>query len=105
MAENWDHGRQIPYVVMRIAARGLYALPDVTVMVVQGVRIHSYVEEFLHFINRRSYALGLLDAELCGIYEAPWDREEPHPLVALQEMTHELDDMARVLVECLMDEA
>jgi hypothetical protein len=91
--------------VLRIAARGLYAHPDVLDMVVQGVRIHSYVEEILHFVNRRGYALGLLDAEICGRYEAPLDREEPHPLIALQAMTEELDDMARVIVERLMDEA
>jgi len=105
IADNWDHGWQIPYIVLRIAARGLYAHPDVLDMVVQGVRIHSYVEEILHFVNRRGYALGLLDAEICGRYEAPWDREEPHPLIALQAMTEELDDMARVIVERLMDEA
>jgi hypothetical protein len=105
IADNWDHGWQIPYIVLRIAARGLYAHPDVLDMVVQGVRIHSYVEEILHFVNRRGYALGLLEAEVCGRYEAPWDRDEPHPLIALQAMTEELDDMARVIVERLMDEA
>jgi hypothetical protein len=69
---------------MRIAARGLYAHPDVLDLVVQGVRIYSYVEEVLHFVNRRGNALGLLDAELCGRCEAPWDREEPH-MIELQQ--------------------
>jgi hypothetical protein len=105
IADNWDHGWQIPYIVLRIAARGLYAHPDVLDMVVQGVRIHSYVEEILHFVNQRGYALGLLEAEVCGRYEAPWDRDEPHPLITLQAMTEEVDDMARVIVERLMDEA
>jgi hypothetical protein len=49
--------------VMRIAARGLYAHPDVPDMVVQGVRIASHVEEVLQFVTRRGYALGLLEAE------------------------------------------
>jgi hypothetical protein len=48
--------------------------------------------------------LGLLEREVCGPYEAPWDREEPHPLVVLHAMTEELDAMARVVVEQLMDE-
>ncbi len=90
---------------MRIAARGLHAHPDVLDLVVQGVRIHSYVEEILHFVNRRGYALGLLDAEICGRYKAPWEGDEPHPLIELHQMTDELDEMARVVVECLMDEA
>ncbi len=85
IADNWDCGWQIPYVVMRIAARGLYAHPDVPDMVVQGVRIASHVEEVLQFVTRRGYALGLLEAEVCGRYEAPWIREEPHPLLALQD--------------------
>ncbi len=104
MVDNWDHGWQVPYVVMRIAARGLYAHPDVLAMTVQNVRIHSYVIEILHFVKQRGYALGLLEAEICGRYEAPWDRDEPHPLLALQAMTEELDSMARVVVERLMDE-
>ncbi len=51
------------------------------------------------------YALGLLEAGVCGRYEAPWDRDEPHPLIALQAMTEEVDNMARAVVERLMDEA
>jgi hypothetical protein len=104
IADNWDCGWQIPYVVMRIAARGLCAHPDVPDMVVQGVRIVSHVEEILQFMTRRGYALGLLEAEVCGRYEAPWIGEEPHPLLALQAMTEELDAMARSVVENLMDE-
>jgi len=104
MIETWDLGWQVPYVVLRIAARGLYAHPDVLDLVVQGVRVQSYVTEVLHYVNQRGYALGLLEAEVCGRYEPPWDREEPHPLVALQAMTEEVDAMARVLVERLMDE-
>jgi hypothetical protein len=46
----------------------------------------------------------LLEREICGCYEAPWDREEPHPLRELEAMTDELDAMARVVVEQLMDE-
>jgi hypothetical protein len=101
---NWDAGWQVAYVVMRIAARGLYAHPDVQEMVVQGERIISHVDEILQFVNRRGYALGLLEREICGCYEAPWDREEPHPLRELEAMTDELDAMARVVVEQLMDE-
>ncbi len=89
---------------MRIAARGLYSHPDVQDLVVQGERVISHVDEILQFVNRRGYALGLLEREICGPYEAPWDREEPHPLVELHAMTDELDAMARVVVEQLMDE-
>jgi hypothetical protein len=89
---------------MRIAARGLYSHPDIPNLVVQGVRISSHVEEILQFVSRRGYAHGLFEAEACGRYEAPWIGEEPHPLLALQAMTEELDDMARVVVERLMDE-
>jgi hypothetical protein len=96
---------QVPYIVLRIAARGLYAHPDVLDLIVQGVRIQSYVTEVLHFVNQRGYALGLLEAGVCGRYEAPWDRDEPHPLIALQAMTEEIDNMARAVVERLMDEA
>jgi hypothetical protein len=79
IVENWTHGWQIPYIVMRIATRGLYAHPDVLDLVVQGVRVHSYVEEILHFVNRRGCALSLLDAKICGRYENPWEGDEPHP--------------------------
>jgi hypothetical protein len=103
IADNWDCGWQIPYVVMRIAACGLYAHPDVADLVVQGVRIVSHVEEILQFVSKRG-SLGLFEAEACGRYEAPWIGEEPHPLLALQAMTDEIDDMARVVVERLMDE-
>ncbi len=105
IADNWDCGWQIPYVVLRIAARGLYEHPDIPHMMVQGVCIASYVDEILQFVTRRGYALGLLEAEVCGCYEAPWIGEEPHPLLALQAMTEELDAMARSTVENLMDEA
>jgi hypothetical protein len=71
IVENWDQGWQVPYLVLRIAARGLYAHHDVREMAVQGVRIASHVDEVLDFINRRGYALGLLEAEMCGCYEAP----------------------------------
>jgi hypothetical protein len=101
---NWDAGWQVAYVVMRIAARGLYSHPDVQEMVVQGERIISHVDEILQFVNRQGYALGLLEREVCGCYEVPWDREEPHPLRELEAMTEELDAMARVVVEQLMDE-
>ncbi len=47
----------------------------------------SYVDEVLEFVNRRGYALGLLEAEMCGPYEAPWEVDEPHPFIALHEMT------------------
>jgi hypothetical protein len=104
IVEHWDCGWQIPYVVLRIAARGLYSHPDVTDLVVQGVRVASYVEEILQFVSRRGHALGLLQAEVCGRYEPPWVREEPHPLLELQAMTEELDAMARAVVEGLMDE-
>ena len=105
IVETWDSGWQLPYVVLRIAARGLYAHPDVQDLVVHGIRVSSYVEEILQFVTRRGYALGLLEAEICGRYEAPWVGEEPHPLLALQAMTEELDGMARSIVEGLMDEA
>ncbi len=49
---------------MRIAARGLYAHPDMQEMVVQGERIASHVDEILQFVNRRGYALGLLERDL-----------------------------------------
>jgi hypothetical protein len=105
MVDTWDLGWQVPYIVLRIAARGLYAHPGVLDLVVQGVRIQSYVTEVLHFVNQRGYPLGLLEAGICGRYEAPWDRDEPHPLLALQAMTEEIDNMARAVVERLMDEA
>jgi hypothetical protein len=104
IVSNWDAGWQVAYVVMRIAARGLYSHPDIQEMVVQGERIISHVDEILQFVNRRGYALGLLEREVCGCYEAPWDREELHPLRELEAMTDELDAMARVVVEQLMDE-
>jgi hypothetical protein len=104
IVSGWDAGWQVAYVVMRIAARGLYSHPDVQDMIVQGERIISHVDEILQFVNRRGYALGLLEREVCGPYEAPWDREEPHPLVELHAMTEELDAMARVVVEQLIDE-
>jgi hypothetical protein len=85
--ENWDCGWQVPYVVLRIAARGLYFHPDVRDLAVQGVRVANYVDEVLEFVIRRGYALGLLEAEMCGRYEAPWEGDEPHPLIALHEMT------------------
>jgi hypothetical protein len=103
IVSGWDAGWQVAYVVMRIAARGLYSHPDVQNMIVQGERIISHVDEILQFVNRWGYALGLLEREVCGPYEAPWDREEPHPLVELHAMTEELDAMARVVVEQLMD--
>jgi hypothetical protein len=89
---------------MRIAARGLYSHPDVLDLVVQGVRVASYVEEILQFVNRRGCALGLLEAEVCRRYEAPWEGDEPHPLIKLHNMSDELDAMARAVVEGLMDE-
>jgi hypothetical protein len=61
------------------------------------------VEEILQFVNRRGYALALLEAELCGRYNAPWEGDKPHPLIELHAMTEELDSMARVMD--LMDEA
>ncbi len=60
IADNWDCGWQIPYVVMRIAARGLYAHPDIPDLVVQGVRIASHVEEILQFVSRRAMPSGCL---------------------------------------------
>ncbi len=77
----------MPYVVLRIAARGLYSYPDVRDLAMQGVRVASYVDEVLEFVNRRGYTLGILEAEMCGQYEAPWEGDEPHPLIALHEMT------------------
>jgi hypothetical protein len=44
---------------MKIAARGNYSHLDVQDLV---VRVSSYGEEILQFVNRRGYALGLLEA-------------------------------------------
>jgi hypothetical protein len=104
IVENWDCGWQIPYMVLCIAARGLYSHPDVQDLVVQGIRVASYVEEILQIVNRRGYALGLLEAEVCGRYEPPWVGEELNPLLEWQAMTEELDVMARAIDEGLMDE-
>jgi hypothetical protein len=64
IVENWDCGWQVPYEVMRIAARGLYSHPDVQDLMGKGVPVASYAEEILQFVNRRGYALGLLEAEV-----------------------------------------
>ncbi len=48
--------------------------------------------------------MGLLEAEVCRQYEAPWEGDEPHPLIKLHGMSEELDAMARTMVENLMDE-
>ncbi len=55
-------------------------------------------------MKRRGYALGLLEAEMCSRYEAPWEGDKPHPLIALHEMTEELDNMARALLMAVLDE-
>jgi hypothetical protein len=49
--ENWDCGWQVPYVVLQIAADGLYSHPDVRDLAVEGVRVASYVDEVLEFVN------------------------------------------------------
>jgi hypothetical protein len=102
--ENWDCCWQVPYVVLRIAACGLYSHPDVRDLAVQGVRVASYVAEVLESVNRRGYTLGLLEAELCGRYEAPREGDEPHPLIAQHEMTEELDNMARAVLMAVLNE-
>ncbi len=62
------------------------------------------MDEVLDFVNRRGYALGLLEAEMCGRYEAPWEGDEPHPLIALHELTEELDNMAMAVLMEVLDE-
>jgi hypothetical protein len=104
LIQTWDQEWQYAYVVMRIAARGLYTHPDVPDLTVRGVPVASAVEEVLQLVARRGYADGVRDAAMCGRYEAPWVGEERNPLLALQEMTEEVDDMARTILREVMDE-
>jgi hypothetical protein len=104
LIQGWEAPWQFAYVVMRIAALGLYVHPDIETLEVLGVRVAEAVEEVQLLVSQRGYALGLLERALCGYYEAPWVGEEPHPLIALQTLTGEIDDMARAVLEDLMDE-
>jgi hypothetical protein len=102
--QGWEQCWQVAYVVIRVAALGLYTHTDVETLHVKGVPVADYVAEVQHLVSSRGYAQGLLEAALCGRYEAPWDRVEPNPLIALQQMTSEVDDMARAILMDTLDE-
>jgi hypothetical protein len=40
---------------------------------------------------------------MCGRYEASWEGDEPHPLIALHDVTEELDNMARAVLRFWMN--
>ncbi len=102
--KNWDCGWQVPYVVLRISAHGLYSHPDMRDLAVEGVRVASYVDEVLEFVNGVCTPWASSKAEMCGRNEALWEGDEPHPLIALHEMTEELDNMARAVFMEVLDE-
>jgi hypothetical protein len=104
IVEKWGAHWQVPYAVMRLAARGLYVHPDVEHLTVMGVPVADFLAEVQHLVSQRGYALGLLDAALCGRYEAPWDRVDPHPLSALQALSDEVDAMAKAILGEILDE-
>jgi hypothetical protein len=104
LIQSWDQDWQVSYIVIRIAACGLYTHPDTADLTVRGVPVAGQVEEVLQLVARRGYADGVRDAAMHGRFEAPWVGEVVNPLQALQEMTGELDEMARTIMRECMDE-